>query len=166
MASRDYPPEVVDKALELAAAIGIRPAAQQLEIPYQTIHGWTRHPDFTERWSEHRRVNAPKWRDRAAIRLEELVDEYSAALAAAVERADEAIESMDPRDLGNFIRSIAVAQGIAADHVAKLRGQPAQVHELHANVRQLEAALETLRLEAGQAIDTTAEELLPAAAGN
>lgn len=156
--ARDYPDDFVDKALALAATIGIRPAARQLEIPFQTLDRWTKHPEAAARWSELRRIHAPKWRERAAVPLEQLVDEYSEALAKALAKADRAIEEMDPKDLGNFIRSIAVAQGVAADHVGKLRGQPTHVTEVNVNVPQLEQAMQKLLNEA-ETVDGSAEEL-------
>jgi hypothetical protein len=161
--SRDYPPELIDKALALAATIGLRSAAEQLAIPYPTVQAWTKHPRNAERWAELRRIHAPKWRERAAIPLEELVDSYSEKLVKALQKADESLEKMEPRDIPNYIRSIAVAQGVAADHVAKLRGQPTHVTQVNFNAPQLEQAMQELL---NQAVDSTAEELpaLPAQA--
>ena len=129
MAHRDYPEDFVLKALELAAAIGQRPAAEQLEMPYETLHSWTKMPEHAERWSELRRVNAPKWRARAAVPLEDLVDEYAELQAKALKKAGKAVDEMDPKDVGNFLRSIAWAQSSAADQANRLRGHATHVHE-------------------------------------
>lgn len=158
MASRDYPDDFVDKALELAAAIGIRPAARQLSIPVSTLDVWTKQPDHLERWAELRRVHAPKWRARAAITMEQLVDEYALLEAKALEKAKEALPDLDPRDVANFVRSIAVAKGVTADHVGKLRGQPTQIVEHTVNAERLEAAMAKL-LEEAETVEGTATEL-------
>ena len=160
MPSREYPPEIVDKALELGAAIGVNAAARQLAIPRGTIDGWTRHPDYSQRWAELRRVNAPKWRERAAIPLEDLVDSHGKLLAKAMKRAEENIDELEPKDLGNFIRSVAWAQSAAADAAGKLRGQPTHIVEHTHSAAQLETGLRRL-LEEATAIDSTAEEIGP-----
>ena len=161
MPPRDYTVDFVDKALELAAAIGQRPAARQLEIPYETLKAWTKHPDNAERWSELRRLNAPKWRARAAVPLEDLVDEYAELQAKALKKAGKAVDEMDPKDVGNFLRSIAWAQSSAADQANRLRGHATHVHEHRiTDVTRLDAAMEQLRLEAAKAdVDSTAEEI-------
>lgn len=164
--SRDYPADFVDKALELAAAIGIRPAARQLEVNEATIRGWTKHPEAVERYADLRKHHAPKWRERAAATLEELVDGYTQLEVDAMEKAAGAIEHLEPRDVANFLRSVAVAKGVTADHVAKLRGQPSQIVERRIDAAQLEQAMAAL-LGAGT-VDADAEvieaEALPAPA--
>lgn len=158
--ARDYPEDTVHKALELAAAIGIRAAGRSLEIPEKTIRNWASNPAYSERWAELRRVNAPKWRARAAVPLEDLVDEYAVTLAEALRIAHDQITELDPKDLGNFIRSIAVAHGVASDHVGKLRGQPTQIVEHTVNAERLEAAMTAL-LEEAKTIEGSAVEVEP-----
>jgi hypothetical protein len=155
-----YPPEVKEKALELAAAIGIVAAGERLDIPFQSIHRWTQHPDYSERWVELRRVNAPKWRARAAVKLENLVDEYGELQAKALRRANEEVDELPAKDVGNFLRSVAWAQSTAADQAGRLRGQPAQIVEHRVNSEQLEASMQRLLSEA---VDSTAEEVPPEA---
>lgn len=140
MASRDYPEEFVQKALELGAAIGMRPAARQLEFPYATLEKWTKHPDYAARWSELRLQHAPAWRKRMAASLEELVDDYTDLQAEVLVKTKDEFKNLEPRDLGNLLRSLAVAQGITADHVGKLRGQPDVIVERRIDARQLEEA--------------------------
>jgi len=164
--SRDYPEDFVDKALELAAAIGIRPAARQLEVSEGTIRGWTKHPEALERYAELRKQNAPKWRERAAATLEELVDGYTKLEVDAMEKAAAAIDELEPRDVANFLRSVAVAKGVNADHVAKLRGQPNVVVERRIDAAQLEQAMAALlgagTVDADEVTDVTEVEALPA----
>jgi hypothetical protein len=161
MASRDYPDDLVQKALELGAAIGIRPAAKQLEVPFQTIHGWTKHPDYAPRWAELRHQHAPAWRKRMAATLEELVDDYTAYEAKVLEDVTgRDLEKLETRDVGNLLRSVAVAKGVTADHVGKLRGQPDVVVERRVDAAQLEQAMQRL-LEQAPAVDSTAEEITP-----
>ena len=161
MASRDYPESFVLKALELAAAIGFRPAARQLEINEATIRNWTRQADYVEKWSELRKHNAPKWRERAAATLEELVDGYTQLEVDALKEATKALEKLEPRDVATLLRSVAVAKGVNADHVAKLRGQPDKVVEHRLDVGQLEQAMQEL-LEQANPTDSTAEEITDA----
>ncbi len=139
--SLEYTPELKDKALELAAVIGYRPASLQLDIAWQTIQGWAKHPDYVERWAELRRNNAPVWRSRAAATMEELVDEYTDLEAHALTKAKGAFDQLEPRDVGNFLRSVAVAKGVTADHISKLRGQPTHIIEQRADPAQLEKAM-------------------------
>jgi hypothetical protein len=155
-----FPVEVKLKALELAAAIGFRPAGERLKIEEATIRSWSKHPDFAERWSEFRRVNAPKWRARAAEKLEDLVDEYGELQAKALRRANEEVDELPAKDVGNFLRSVAWAQSSAADQAGRLRGQPTQVVEHRVNSEQLEASMQRLLSEA---VDSTAEEIVPEA---
>ena len=165
MISRDYPEDFVNKALELAAAIGIRPAARQLEVSEGTIRGWTKHPEALERYAELRKHNAPKWRERAAATLEELVDGYTQLEVDAMEKAAGAIEHLEPRDVANFLRSVAVAKGVTADHVAKLRGQPDRIIERRVDAAQLEQAMAKLLGTVDvDAEDITDVEALPAPA--
>ena len=153
-----YTQDVIHKTLELAAAIGVKPAAKQMDIPRGTVDSWTRQPQYSELWAELRRLNAPKWHARAAVPLEDLVDEYGETLAKALKRATRQLDEIPPRDLGNFIRSIAVAHGVASDHVGKLRGQPTQVVEHVHSAERLEKGMQLL-LEQAAAIDSTAEEI-------
>jgi hypothetical protein len=144
VASRLYPPAFVDKALELASAIGMRSAARALEMPYSTLERWTKHEDYAARWSELRRDHAPRWRARAAATMEELVDEYAQLEAKTLVEASGAVDKLDRRDVGNFLRSIAVAKGVTADHVSKLRGQPNVIVERRYDAAALEQAMQQL----------------------
>jgi hypothetical protein len=164
MAITPYPDDVIEKALTLAATIGIRPASRELQIPHQTISAWTSKPAWSERWADLRKHDAPKWRERAAATLEELVDGYTAIEVAALERAQQALGELEPRDVGTFVRSIATAKGITAEHVAKLRGQPDKVVEHRYDADKLESAMaKLLESVAGEAEEITdAVEALPA----
>lgn len=159
MPSRDYPPEVVDKALELGATIGVSAAARRLAIPRGTVDQWTRHPDYVERWAELRRINAPKWRERAAMTMEELVDEYASVEADALDKAKQQLPELEPRDMANFLRSVATAKGITADHVGKLRGQPAVIVEHTINAERIEQAMTALLKVADETVEGTAVEV-------
>ena len=156
----EYDDDFKLKALELAAAIGQRPAARQLQIPAGTVQEWCKHPKYVERYSELRKQQAPKWRERAAATLEELVDGYTQLEVDALSKAAEVIEKneLEPRDVANFLRSVAVAKGVTADHVAKLRGQPTHIVERRADPVQLEQAMAKLL----NSVESTAEELPPA----
>ncbi len=156
--SLEYTPELKDKALELAATVGYRAASKQLDVAWQTIQGWAKHPANVERWAELRRNNAPVWRSRAAATMEELVDEYTDLEAHALTKAKGAFDQLEPRDVGNFLRSVAVAKGVTADHVGKLRGQPTHIIEQRADPAQLEKAMMKLL----ESVDSTAEDITDA----
>lgn len=162
---RNYPEDVKLKALELAATLSCREAARQLDIPRGTLQKWIKHPDYAERYATMRKENAPKWRERAAATLEELVDGYTQLEVDALKNAAQALESgkMEPRDVANFLRSVAVAKGVNADHVAKLRGQPNIIVERRADPVQLEQAMAALLAQTVDH-DGEPEELPPAEA--
>jgi hypothetical protein len=161
MPSRDYPDEFVYKALELAATTSTRSAAEALEMPESTLRHWTTQPDYQERWVELRRINAPKWRERMAVPLEDIVDSYAELERKALEKAQTALENLDPKDVGNFLRSISWAKNHTAEAAGKLRGQPSQVVEHRVTAGQLEKGLAELEqlAKAAAAVESTAEEL-------
>jgi hypothetical protein len=165
--TKDYTPELKDKALELAASIGLKAAGTQLGVPWQTIQTWAKHPDNAERWSELRRIHAPAWRARAAIPLEDLVDEYGELQAKTLRKAAKLVDEdkLEPKDVGNFLRSIAWAQNSAGTQANQLRGHATHVTEHRiVDVAKLDAAMEQLALEAAKTpydVESSAEEIPP-----
>jgi hypothetical protein len=155
--TKDYTPELKDKALELAASIGLKAAGTQLGVPWQTI----------QTWAELRRIHAPAWRARAAIPLEDLVDEYGELQAKTLRKAAKLVDEdkLEPKDVGNFLRSIAWAQNSAGTQANQLRGHATHVTEHRiVDVAKLDAAMEQLALEAAKTpydVESSAEEIPP-----
>jgi hypothetical protein len=145
-----------DKALQLAAVIGIRPAARQLKMSYCTLRDWTvKQP---KRWAEIRKVEAPAWRERIAVPLEDLVSEYVDVQKELLEQLRGKREDLDTRDISTALRSVSVAMGIGSDKVEKFRDRPDHTVEHKISAEQLERAMERLLTE-GETVDSTAEEL-------
>jgi hypothetical protein len=157
--TRKYSDEAVEQALELASVIGIREAAKQLGINPSTLSAWTRSPTWLQRWSELRKHNAPKWREKIAVPMEDLVSRYVALQERLVEKFEEEVDNLDPRDLGNSLRSLAVAMGVTTDKAERLRDRPDTVVEHKISAAQLERAMERLL---GESVDSTATEIVDA----
>lgn len=145
----------IETALTLAATIGIRPAAAQLNIPQATVHAWTR--DQPERYAEIKTELAPKWRARAAAATENTVDSLAELEQAAIDKLAEDLTHLEPKEVSGALKNITVAKGINSDHVAKLRGQPSVTVEHTVNMPQIDQAIGLL-LNRG-AVDAEAVEL-------
>ena len=71
------------------------------------------------------------------------------------------MDKIDPRDLANAFKNLAIGSGVLQDKSDRLRGKPAGVIEHKISLAQIEQALAALQLEALAVDAEVVEELDP-----
>lgn len=141
-------------ALELAAAIGTKPAARRLGITPHSIRNWRE--QFPEMWSDLR-SDAPKRKTRAAENLEDLEEGYSALEFEAMDRAEKLIKTADAKELAALIKAMGSSRGLASVGARSYRGDDVQRIEHTIDFPALEAAAQAIlrRAEDRPALEVT-----------
>lgn len=133
-------------ALELAASVGVKPAAEHLGIARATLYRWIdRYPQL---WSDLRAGDPQAQRRRVAHRLEDLADRYLAAeqdLLAKVEAGD--IAAKDAKEAAALIKAMGSSRQAAVAGSRTISGE-SEVVQHNINFPALEEAMERL-LSAG-----------------
>lgn len=138
-----FPEESAKAGLELAATIGIKPAARELGVSTTTIYSWQRrYPSY---WSDLRAGEAAAFKQGFATRLEDLADRYAETEQDALDKVDKLLESgaLGAKDVAALIKAMGSSRGVATVGARAVRGED-KAQELNINFPQLEAAMEQL----------------------
>lgn len=142
-----YTVEEKKAALELAAAVGRRPAIRQLGISAASMQAWIE--EFPELWSDLRSGDREVQKHGFADRLEDLADSYTAIEFQALERAEKLIKAADPKELAALIKAMGASRGVATVGARGYRGEDADKVDLNINFPALEAAAQAILDRAG-----------------
>lgn len=129
-------------ALELAAAVGVRPAARHLDVHPSTIYKWIEL--YPRLWSDLRAGDPKAAKHRIAQNLEDLAQRYADAESDLLERVeDELIKNADPKEAAALLKAMGSSRQAAVAGARTISGEP-EVHEHNINFPELEAAMERL----------------------
>lgn len=130
-------------ALRLAASIGTRPAARELDLSTASLFKWKR--DFPELWSSLTAGTAEDDRTkRFASRLEDLADTYADLEVEAIDRAAKLIPRAEAKELAALMKGLSTGRATAITGARNVRGEPDSTTELNINFPALEQAMEVL----------------------
>jgi hypothetical protein len=139
------------KASRLMAEDGLQP------VPPSTLDHWKKvaHPERYEQlrteWEKRRDLDAAERMDALVSRALDIEEEI-------LEKTAEKVDKIDPRDLANAFKNLAIGSGVLQDKSDRLRGKPAVVVEHQHNLLpQIERALAELEREAMEAETVDAE---------
>lgn len=157
--TKRYTEEEHKAALELAATIGPRAAARELEIERRSLYRWMeKYPKF---WSDLRAGDPAAHKRNVAGRLEELADRYRGAEHDLLDRVEETIipKLADPKEAAALLKAMGSSRQAAIAGARVISGEPDQV-EHTINFPAIEAAMERLlgASPAQPAIEGTATE--------
>lgn len=113
-------------ALELAATVGIRPAARHFGIAPQTFYKWAE--KYPKVWSELRAGNPDAHKRRIAQNLEDLAERYADAenqLLAAIESGQ--IKAKDPKEAAALIKAMGSSRQAAIAGSRTISNEPERV---------------------------------------
>jgi hypothetical protein len=141
------------KASRLMAEDGLQP------VPPSTLDHWKKvaHP---ERYAQLR-VEWEKRRDLdAAERMDALVSRALDIEEEILEKTAEKVDEIDPRDLANAFKNLAIGSGVLQDKSDRIKGKPAAAIEHRLEVAQIDRMLAQLEAEAlgAQAVDADVVE--------
>lgn len=153
-----YPDQIARSGLELAATIGIRPAARELGISTTTIIKWQRR--FPQHWSDLRAGKMEAFQQGFASRLEDLADRYAEDEHKALDRAETLIPVSDPKETAALIRAMAAGRGIATAGARAARGEPGSISQLNINFADLEQAIDALVNAPAQPVEISEAEVV------
>lgn len=141
--TKTYTEEERHAALELAAAVGIAPAARQLDVTRKTLHRWIdRYPKF---WSDLRAGDPAAHRKGFAYRLEDLADRYVATEHDILDDIEDGkIKAKDAKEAAALLKAMGSSRQAAVAGVRSISGDPDQVVEHTINFPALEQAMEQL----------------------
>lgn len=154
-------------ALELAASIGLKPAAAQLGISNASIFRWRN--EMTPYWHSLVTGDENARQHKIADNLEDLAAAYTEAEREAITQAYEKLEAgdLDAKELAALIKAMGSSRGVAAAGARNIRGSDQPNFTLNINFADLETAMERLLdsarprqlppHEAPETIDSTAE---------
>ena len=145
-------------AMELAATVGVKPAAEHLGISRASIYRWIdMYPTY---WSDLKKGDRAAQKLNIAGQLENLADRYTAFEHEALDRAETLIKTADAKGAAALIRASSGARGVAAVGAARMREEDREVIEHQINVPQLEQAMQALLGQAPQPVlvENVAEE--------
>lgn len=139
---RHYADEEQKAALELAAAVGISPAAAQLDVTRRTLYKWIE--KWPTLWSDLRAGDPTAQRRGVAMRLEDLAERYrdnEHDLLSLVESGH--IVPKDAKELAGLLKAMGSSRQTATLGARSASGEPDHVeHTL--NFPALEQAMERL----------------------
>ena len=145
---REWTDDQKKDALRLAASIGTRPAARELDITTTNLFNWKR--KFPEFWSSLLQGTQEDERTKQfAHRLEDLADVYADVELEAIDRAAKLIPEADGKELAALLKGFSTGRATAITGARNVRGEPGQSAELTINFPALEQAMEAL-LNGGQ----------------
>jgi hypothetical protein len=157
----EYDREAITKALTVLAFCNgnVKMACRKLDdmgaaTPHQaTLANWRkRHPEiYEDAVSRHTEL----FTDEA----DELVRSTVTFNQRAVARLHEELDDMDPKDISNAARNMAVVGGLMYDKSALAKGQPTARVEVTDAARVLEELNKLAERASSGVIDSTAEEL-------
>jgi hypothetical protein len=129
-------------ALELAATVGVRPAARQLGCHPKSLRDWMkRYPKY---WSDLRAGDPAAFKKGFSYRLEDLADRYAEAEHDLLERVEgELIAKSDPKEAAALLKAMGSSRQAAVAGARTISGDP-EVHEHNINFPELEKAMERL----------------------
>jgi hypothetical protein len=129
-------------ALELAASVGVKPAAQHLSISRATIYRWI--DMYPKYWSDLRGGNPEAQRRNTAHRLEDLADRYTAAEHDLLDRVENhLIARADAKEAAALIKALGSSRQAATVGARTTLGEPEKV-EHTINFPQIEQAMERI----------------------
>lgn len=145
--TKEYTEADQHAALELAATVGIKPAARHLGINRTTIHRWIdKHPKL---WSDLRAGDPAAHRRGFAANLEDLAERYAGAEHDLLERIEEGrIKPKDAKEAAALMKAMGSSRQAAVAGARTLSGEPETV-EHTINFPALEAAMERLLDQGG-----------------
>lgn len=130
-------------ALELAAAVGPKPAAQHLGIARASIYRWINM--YPREWSDLRAGDPEAQKRGIATRLEDLADRYAAAEHDMLDRVEDTlIGNADAKEAAALLKAMGSSRQTATVGARAARGDDHDIHEHNINFPQLEAAMELL----------------------
>ena len=138
------------KASRLMAEEGLQP------VPPSTLDHWKKvsHP---ERY-EQLRAEMEKPRDlNAAERMDALVSRALDIEEDLLEKTADKLDQIDPRDLANAYKNIAIGSGVLQDKSDRIKGKPSVLVEHRYDVTAIEAAMRAIEAEVMEAQPVDAE---------
>jgi hypothetical protein len=141
------------KASRLMAQDGLQP------IPASTLDHWKKvaHPERYEQlraeWEKRRDLDAAERMDALVSRALDIEEEI-------LEKTAEKVDKIDPRDLANAFKNLAIGSGVLQDKSDRIKGKPAAAIEHRLDVAQIDRMLAQLEAEAlgAQAVDADVVE--------
>lgn len=133
-------------ALELAATVGVKPAAEHLGVARASIYRWI--DMYPRYWSDLKAGDREAQRRNIAGQLENLADRYAAAEHDALDRAEELLPHSGAKEVAALIRAFAGGRGVAASGARQMRDEDRELTEVTINVPQLEQAMQALLKQA------------------
>lgn len=142
-ATKVYTEEERHAGLELAATVGPRAAARQLDVSVKTLYRWMdRYPKL---WSDLRAGDPTAHRRGFAHRLEDLADRYAASENDLLDEIDDGkLKPTDAREAAALIKAMGSSRQAAVAGARVVSGDPDQVVEHQINFPALEQAMERL----------------------
>lgn len=143
----EYDEEEIHAALELAASVGVKPAADKLGLNRSSIYRWiNKYPQF---WSDLRAGDPNVGRRKVAQRLEDLADRYLSAEHDLLEKIEDGkIEVKDAKEAAALAKAMGSSRHAAIAGVRTISGE-SDVVQHNINFPALEQAMERL-LEGAQ----------------
>lgn len=129
-------------ALELAAVVGMKPAARQLGIDRSQLYRWV--DMYPQYWSDLRAGQPEAHRKGIAQRLEDLAERYGEAEHDALDRAEELLGTADPKELAALIKAMGSSRQAATLGARTVLGEATSVTDVHIDFPQIEQAMEAL----------------------
>lgn len=145
-----YSVEERHAALELAASVGVKPAAEQLGVPRGTIYRWINF--YPQLWSDLRAGDPEVQRKGIARRLDDLAERYTDTEHEILDKIETMLASgatLDAKSLAALVKSVGSSRHGATVGARAVLGEPDRV-EHTINFPQIEQAMERL-LEQGRA---------------
>lgn len=136
-------------ALELAATVGISPAARQLEISRRTIYRWIEM--YPQLWSDLRAGDPEAHKRGFAVRLEDLAARYAEAEHLALDRAEEVLAGASAKEIAAIIKAMGSSRQAATLGARTVMGEDRADVDVTINFPQIEQAMERLLGAAGPA---------------
>lgn len=135
-------------ALELAAQLGVRPAARHLGITSKTLYRWA--SDFPQLWSDLRAGDTNATKTRVAANLVDLAERYAEAENDLLEKIEDGdIAATDAKEAAALLKAMGSSRQAAVAGARTVSGEPEQ-HEHTINFPAIEQAMERLLGGGGQ----------------
>lgn len=137
-------------ALELAASIGLKPAADELGIGRATIFRWRN--QMPAYWHSLLTGDQAAQQHKIADNLEDLADAYAQGERIALERIVELLEAedeegkpaLDAKEIAALTKAMGSSRGVANAGARAVRGNDQPSLSINVNILELEKAMERL----------------------
>lgn len=134
-------------ALELAATVGIAPAARQLGVPRRTIYRWV--DMYPQLWSDLRAGDPEAHKRGFAVKLEDLAARYAEAEHMALDRAEQILQGANAKEIAAIMKAMGSSRQAATLGARTVMGDDHADVDVNINFPQIEQAMERLLGAAG-----------------